>query len=36
MLEMLTASHQQTMTLMGELIAELRDRRQNGNGSNGH
>lgn len=43
MLEMLTASHQQTMTLMGELIAELRDRRQqhngHGNGSgndNGH
>lgn len=33
MLEMLTASHQQTMTLMGELIAELRDRRQNGNSS---
>lgn len=33
MLEMLTASHQQTMTLMGELIAELRDRRQNGNGN---
>ena len=36
MLEMLTASHQQTMTLMGELIAELRDRRHNGNGSNAH
>lgn len=36
MLEMLTASHQQTMTLMGELIAELRDRRQNGNGNNGN
>lgn len=35
MLEMLTASHQQTMTLMGELIAELRDRRaqRNGNGN---
>ena len=36
MLEMLTASHQQTMTLMGELIAELRDRRQNGNCNNGN